>query len=94
LTRTLDREAGDRYRLPQFITKKGSSLKRQYLKLSETEKKNLTRDIEAVREQRETVCRANPKAVQHDVNAIRKRPLYPGMPWDALSGFARDWLHV
>ena len=66
---TLDREAGDRYRLPEFITQKGSSLKRQYLKLSETEKKNLTRDIEALREQRVKICRSNPKAVQQDVNA-------------------------
>ena len=53
---TLDREAGDRYRLPEFITQKGSSLKQQYLKLSETEKKNLARDIEALREQRVKIC--------------------------------------
>lgn len=69
MTSTLDREAGERYRLPDFVTKKGSSLKRQYHKLSVVEKKNLTKDIEAVREQRVKVRRANPKAAQHDVNA-------------------------
>ena len=45
------------------------NLKKKYRKLSETEKKNLTKDIEAVREKRMKVCRANPKAAQHDVNA-------------------------
>jgi hypothetical protein len=65
----IDREAGDRYRLPQFVAQEGQSLKRQYRKLSEDEKKNLRRDIEAVRERRVRVNRANPKAVQHDVNA-------------------------
>lgn len=65
----LDREAGDRYRLPEFVAQKGSSLKRQYGKLSETQKKDLIKDIEAVREQRVKIHRANPKAVQHDVNA-------------------------
>lgn len=65
---SLDREAGDRYRLPQFVAQKSASLKRQYGKLSETEKKNLTKDIEALRERRVKIYRANPKAVQHDVN--------------------------
>jgi hypothetical protein len=65
----LDREAGDRYRLPDFVAQNGPSLKRQYRKLSDAEKKNLTKDIETVREQRVKVCRSNPKAVQKDVNA-------------------------
>lgn len=69
LTSSLDREAGNRYRLPEFVAQKGSSLKREYQKLSETEKKKLTKEIETVREQRIKISRANPKAVQHDVNA-------------------------
>ena len=37
-----------------------------------------------------SMCPAAPKWWQ----CIRKRGLYPGMPWDALSALARDWLHV
>ena len=44
-----DREAGDRYRLPDFVAQNGPSLKQQYQKLSDAEKKNLTKDIETVR---------------------------------------------
>jgi hypothetical protein len=51
------------------VAQNGPTLKHQYPKLSENEKKNLTKDIEAVREKKIKVCRANPKAAQHDVNA-------------------------
>lgn len=64
----LDREAGDRYHLTEFVAQNGPSLKQQYQKLSEAEKKKLTKDIEASWEQRVKICWSNPKAVQHDVN--------------------------
>ena len=58
----------DHYRLPEFVAQNGPTLKHQYQKLSEIEKKNLTKYIEAVHEKKMKDCRANPKAVQHDVN--------------------------
>ena len=50
------------------MAQNGPTLKHQYQKLSEIEKKNLTKYIEAVHEKKMKDCRANPKAVQHDVN--------------------------
>jgi hypothetical protein len=38
------------------VAQNGPTLKRQYRKLSENEKKNLTKDIEAVREKKIKVC--------------------------------------
>jgi hypothetical protein len=63
------REAGERYRLRDFMAKKGPTLKHQYKKLSTEEKKGMTKDIDIIREERTKICRANPKAVQKDVNA-------------------------
>lgn len=48
---SLDKEAGNHYHLPEFVAQKGSSLKWGYQKLSEIEKKNLTKEIETVWEQ-------------------------------------------
>lgn len=96
--RTIEREAGDRYCLPEFVAQNGSTLKKQYRKLSETEKKNLTKDIEAVREKRMKVCRANPKAAQHDVNAAFSNMEHEVswiLTWDSvLTRFIVDSDHV
>jgi hypothetical protein len=51
------------------MAKKGASLRHQYQKLSLDEKNNLTKDIELTREERRKIYRANPKAVQRDVDA-------------------------
>ena len=64
-----DRGAGDRYRLQEFMAKKGASLRHQYRKLSLDEKNNLTKDIKLTREEHRKIYRANPKAVQQDVDA-------------------------
>ena len=45
---SLDQEAGNH---PEFVAQKGSLLKWGYQKLSEIEKKNLTKEIETVWEQ-------------------------------------------
>jgi hypothetical protein len=55
------------------MAKKGPSLKKQYQKLTAKDKEALTDDINAVREERTKICRANPKAVQKDVNAAFDR---------------------
>jgi hypothetical protein len=51
------------------MAKKGASLKCQYQKLSEAEKKGLTKEIDAVREECVKIHRVNTKAAQHDINA-------------------------
>ena len=63
---SLDQEAGNH---PEFVAQKGSLLKWGYQKLSEIEKKNLTKEIETVWEQHVKISWANPKAIQHDINA-------------------------
>ena len=50
------------------MAKKGASLKHQYQKLSEADKKGLTKEIDAVREVCIKIHQANTKAAQHDVN--------------------------
>jgi hypothetical protein len=42
---------------------------RDYQKLSSGEKKSLAKELNIVREGKINIIRANPKALQHDVNA-------------------------
>jgi hypothetical protein len=51
------------------MVKKGPSLRKQYQKLMVKDKEELTDEINNVREERKEIARANPKAVQRDVNA-------------------------
>ncbi|KAI0249688.1 hypothetical protein BJV78DRAFT_1075308, partial [Lactifluus subvellereus] len=77
----LELEVGKRYRLTEFLRKKGSSLRRQYRTLTMEEKNLLAKEIDVVREQRVKTRRANPKAVQRDVTT-------------AFSSMEQTWISI
>lgn len=51
------------------MAKKALLLKKQYQKLTVKDKEELTSDINNIQEEHKKIVRANPKAVQKDVNA-------------------------
>lgn len=72
-----DLDQGEWYRISEFMAKKGASLKHQYQKLLEADKKGLTKEINAVREVCVKIRWANTKAAQHDVNTA-----FDSMVWE------------
>jgi hypothetical protein len=60
---------GDRLKLPVFIAEHRAQLMSSYFCLTVAEKGRLRDNIEMLRQSRVKVTRANPKALQKDVNA-------------------------
>jgi hypothetical protein len=67
-----DLEHGKRYRLPQFISENKENLDAEYENLSAAEKKAFVKSIMTARESQKKMARANPKALQQDVNMTFK----------------------
>lgn len=63
---------GDRLKLPAFIKAHSSKLTSAYLRLTLVDKNRLRENINTYRQSRVKVTRANPKALQKDVNATFK----------------------
>ncbi|KAG2109785.1 hypothetical protein BD769DRAFT_1330411, partial [Suillus cothurnatus] len=63
------RGVGDRLKLPVFITEHRTQLTTRYLRLTAADKDRLRDDVETLCQSRIKVTRANPKALQKDINA-------------------------
>ncbi|KAG1732924.1 uncharacterized protein EDB91DRAFT_1040140, partial [Suillus paluster] len=63
------RGVGDRLKLPVFITENRTQLMTSYCRLTVADKNHLQDNVETLRQSRVKVTRANPKALQKDVNA-------------------------
>ena len=66
---TTDRQAGDRFKLTDFVREYGKILRHKYGKLTAREKKAYARNMVAVREEKKSCVRASPRALQLHVNA-------------------------
>ncbi|KIK33234.1 hypothetical protein CY34DRAFT_18499 [Suillus luteus UH-Slu-Lm8-n1] len=63
------RGVGDRVKLPVFIAEHRAQLTSSYFRLTVADKNRLRDSVETLRQSRIKVARANPKALQKDVNA-------------------------
>ncbi|KAG0692669.1 hypothetical protein DFH29DRAFT_766302, partial [Suillus ampliporus] len=63
------RGVGDRLKLPVFITENRTQLMTSYCRLTVADKNRLRDNVKTFRQSRVKVTRANPKALQKDVNA-------------------------
>ncbi|KAG1777258.1 hypothetical protein EV702DRAFT_1101918 [Suillus placidus] len=63
------RGVGDHLKLPMFIAENRAQLTSSYFHLTEADKNRLQSNVETLRQSRIKVTRANPKALQKDVNA-------------------------
>jgi hypothetical protein len=65
----IDRGVGERMRLPAFIKAHQAELSSEYYRLTIGQKEALRRSVMNLRQSRVKIVRANPKALQKDVNA-------------------------
>lgn len=66
-TVSLDRARGDRYRLHEFVNQYKAELRKEYFQLTEEQKVVLTKKIQLLRAEKKSIVRANPAAVQKDI---------------------------
>jgi hypothetical protein len=63
---------GSRHRLTTFMRENHAQLKAKYFQLSLNERKKLEEELTATRTNKESCKRANPKAMQKDINTTFK----------------------
>lgn len=63
------RVAGARLKLPAFIKAERAQLTSSYLRLTPADKEHLRDNVKALRNSRAKITRANPRALQKDINA-------------------------